>query len=119
MDKQFLSLLTNSVSVDTLADVLNLNRIHFIACFVGAILCIYVMQLFAKGALAFAGDCAVSYAIRRTALIILALSMCWAMTYSTNKGWSPWPPDVVIICAIDLLLAGSVLVAFRRKRAMG
>ena len=82
-------------------------------CFLGVILCVIVMQLISTGVIKFAENCPTAYYGRRLALLLLALSLCWAGDYSTTKGWQPWPPDLAIVIAIDLMMATSVLVTLR------
>jgi hypothetical protein len=119
MDNKIGHLLFSGASLDTISDSVDLTGVHFLACLFGVILCVYVMQLMMAGAIQFHDDCVIAYHVRRTALMLLALAMCWALTYSSNKGWQPWPPDVLIVISIDLMLAAGVIVALRRKRAMG
>lgn len=109
--------MASNFSIDNLADSFDWTSVHFTLCFVGAILCLYVMKLFSTGALHVDGECFISHVLRRSSLVTLALSMCWAMTYSTNKGWQPWPPDVFVVAAVDLFMLAPVVVAFRRKRS--
>jgi xanthosine utilization system XapX-like protein len=43
--------------------------------------------------------------MRRAAMTLLALSLCWGVLYSLQKNWHPWPPLVGIIAALDFLFA--------------
>jgi len=98
-------------------DGLDLSQVHFWLCFVGVLLCVYFMQIMNATKLLVPGDGSASYHIRRVGLACLALALCWASIYSTTKGWQPWPPDVLIIAMVDVLLTVNIVVARRTLRA--
>lgn len=99
-------------------DTADLVSLHFIACAMGVLLCLFVMQAIATEVIKFENECAISYATRRAALGLVALSMVWAMSYAARTGWQPWPPDLAIIASVDLLLATSLILAYRKRQAM-
>jgi hypothetical protein len=104
---------------DTMFDGVNLSGIHYCASFIGAIMALYVMQLWTVGALAISNDCWFAKHARRLALLLVALAMLWSLEYSDSKGWTPWPSDVATILAVDLFLFSSIVVAFRKRRVFG
>ena len=106
-------------AISTILDGIDLSGVHFAACLMGALMAIYVMQLWSHGSLELQGDCFVAKYARRFSLLILTLSMLWSIAYSTTKGWQPWPPDLFGLLAVDLFLASNILVALKRKRALG
>lgn len=115
MFDQVASVLTGTYELDTMFDGLNLTVAHSIASFVGAIMALYVMQLWTVGALAVPDDCWFSKQARRLALLMVALMMLWSLSYSNSKGWSPWPSDVGMMFAVDLFLLSSIVVAIKRR----
>lgn len=43
---------------------------------------------------------------RRLYLGMGALALLWSISYSTTKGWQPWPPEVCLILAWISMLSG-------------
>ena len=105
--------------LDSMFDGTSLRSIHLFACFFGSIMALYVMQLWTVGALTASSDCWFARHSRRFALLLVALSMLWSISYQGSTGWSPWPSDVALCFAIDLFLLSSIVVAFKKKRALG
>ena len=103
----------------TLLDGYDLSGVHCFACLFGAIMAIYVMKLWDHGSVTLNGDCVIVQWTRRIALLLLTLSMLWSLAYSTQKGWQPWPPDLFALIGVDIFLASTILVAFKRNRALG
>ena len=97
---------------------LDLTAIYLILCIIGILLCLYVMQLFAIGVLEMIGDPPSAFWARRSGLAIVALSLCWCLFYSIQKGWQPWPPDLLLVAGLDLLLLSGIFVAGSRKRLL-
>ena len=100
-------------------DGYDLAAFHFVACLVGVIMAIYVMQLWTRGAVVFENDCWFARHSRRFSLLILALSMLWSLAYAATKGWEPWPPYLGMLVAIDLFLATNIILAGKRRRLLG
>src|SRR5690349_588905 len=93
---------------------LDLTSLHTLACFIGVPLCLYVMQVNGQvdrllGYSKFASQ------MTRFSMALIGISLMWAAAYPSSKGgWQPWPPDVLIILAIDLaLFMRSVTIAIR------
>lgn len=95
-------------------DGLDLRSVHAIATLLGAILPIYVAQLWGRGELTKI-EPPVFMHTRRWGLIALALGNVWSLLYSDQKGWQPWPPHLAIIIAIDVMLVSTVLSAAIRR----
>lgn len=100
-------------------DSYHLGAVHFVACFLGVIMALYVMQLWTRGAVVFENDCWFARHARRFSLLILALSMLWSLAYATTKGWEPWPPYLGMLVAIDIFLATNIILAGKRRRLLG
>ena len=119
MFEHLTSVLTKEYSIDLLFDRTDLRHIHYVASIFGAIMALYVMQLWTVGALAVSADCFVARHARRFSLLLVALSMLWSLSYQDSKGWMPWPSDVALCIAIDVFLLSSIIVAFKKKRMTG
>lgn len=111
--------LTATYPLDTMFDQTNLRNVHYVASLIGAVMALYVMQLWTVGSLAISDDCFVAWHGRRFALLFVALSMLWSLSYQDTKGWMPWPSDVALSIAVDLFLLSSIIVAFKKKRLAG
>lgn len=44
----------------------------------------------------------VFFSIRRAAMFIKLLSLCWAVIYGYDHGWQPWPPFVLFLMAFNV-----------------
>ena len=101
--------------ITTFADTLDLSLVHFIAALYGALTAVYVMQLWTMKGITVDGDCTATFYMRRISLLMISLSMLWSLYYSTTKGWHAWPPDVLCIIAVDILLTASIVIGLRRE----
>lgn len=119
MSNTIVAALTANYSIDTMFDQCDLRNVHYVASLIGAIMALYVMQLWTVGSLAISADCFVARHARRFSLLLVALSMLWSLSYQDTKGWMPWPSDVALSIAVDLFLLSSIIVAFKKKRLAG
>ena len=46
---------------------------------------------------------------RRFGLMVFGLACCWSVIYSESREWTPWPPDMVALAAIDAMLANRIV----------
>ena len=100
-------------------DGIDLSRVYFISSLAGSLMALYVMQLLAHDAVKIEGDCWFARYARRFALAGLSLAMLWSLAYSTTKGWQPWPPTLACTIAVDIFLISTIIVAIKRRRALG
>lgn len=91
----------------------DLYALQFFASLAGAILAVYVMQLVSRGTI-FLGSGNIVGWIIRLAFGALALGFIWSLSYATHKGWQPWPPGLLILLAVDLLLGAIVAGSFQK-----
>lgn len=91
----------------------DLSTLHTFAALFGAALSLYVMQLWSRGEITIEHP-AVMIA-RRASLMLLALAMLWLVSYANDKGWSPWPAQVLLVLAIDAGLLVTVIAARLRQ----
>ena len=90
---------------------------HNVFCLLGVFLCLYVMQLWSSGAIQ--QDHPVIMQCRRGAMIVLALALLWSLSYAYDKAWDPWPADVLIVIAVDAMLAVTIAAATMRGKGLG
>lgn len=119
MFDNLIAVLSGDHPFTSLFDATNLRNVHFTASFLGAMMALYVMQLWTVGALYIANDCWLSRQARRVALMAVAVAMLWSLGFQDAKNWAPWPSDVALILAVDMFLFSSIVVAIRKKRALG
>jgi hypothetical protein len=50
------------------------------------------------------------FRMRRTAMFLNLLSLCWAAGYSYSLGWDPWPPFIAFLLAYDAYVGAQILV---------
>lgn len=48
--------------------------------------------------------------LRRGSLIVMLLTMLWAVIYVHDNGWQPWPPIVLFLIAYNVQVASHVIV---------
>jgi len=108
-------LLSPHFSFSSILDGVDLSSVHWFACLFGAIFSVWVSQLWSTGSIKFENDCWFSRHARRIALTVLALSMLWSLAYSTNKGWEPWPPDLIGLLAVDFFLLSTIIISVKRQ----
>lgn len=97
---------------------MNLGVAFVVAALFGIALCLWVMQLVFSGAVGHERSGVVRQ-VRGLALAMLAFALVWSLAYADDNKWQPWPPDVLIITAIDLFLTSTIVSAFARGRALG
>jgi hypothetical protein len=91
-------------SLDASFESINLIPINAALCFIGAMLCVAVMQLStAQGDLV--GESRFGIWSRRFSFGLLGLALMWSCAYSATKGWQPWPPHVFLAFVIDIVLS--------------
>ena len=97
---------------------INLTFVHTIACFFGAGLCVYVMQM--NGHVdRMLGYSKLAANLSRLSLVLLAVCLMWASAYPSATGWQPWLPDVVIILVVDFgLFMRAITIAIRWNPVM-
>jgi hypothetical protein len=56
------------------------------------------------------GEVPLLFKVRRAAMMLKALALCWAVIYSHNRGWQPWPPIVAFLVAFCCYVIVNTLV---------
>lgn len=96
-------------------DSWDLSTLHTVAALIGAALSLYVAQMWSRGEIRIEHP-AVLIA-RRGALLMLALAMLWLVSYANDKGWAPWPAQVMLVLAVDLGLLVTIVATRVRQAA--
>ena len=58
-------------------------------------------------------------AIRPVAYLLLAWSFLWMLSYGNARSWQPWPPTILMIVAIDMILFIRAVAIRARIRRTG
>lgn len=53
------------------------------------------------------------FVVRRLAMFLKALCLCWAVYYSSTRGWTPWPPFLLFLAAFDSYVIVHILIMRR------
>lgn len=96
-------------------DILNsadLQTIHIVLCLGGVLLSTHLMQLIwhnpEEGGLCLRW-------MRRINLALVAFAMLWSLSIVVEKGWQPWPPGVLLVLSVDLMMLIRVVVTYRLR----
>lgn len=96
-------------------DHADLTGVHIFGTLFGMLLAIYASHAMWQDDES-RRDCRIVRYGRRVMYPLLALAFLWALDYSNVKGWVPWPPNVAIILAIDLIIAMRIISLRHRRR---
>lgn len=50
------------------------------------------------------------FRVRRTAMFLKMLGMCWAVIYAWGNQWAPWPPMLGFMVAFNLYLVSEIFI---------
>lgn len=102
--------------LDHLFDGLNLRAMHMVAGVAGALLAVYAMQMWSRGWIGGIETCLTIEGLRRVALGLVGLSCLWSVMYAYHRpAWQPWPPDLVLMVAVDVFLLVTIIGGYLRK----
>jgi hypothetical protein len=104
--------------LDHLFDRVDLTAAHTVLGILGILTCVYVMQLTRYEAEDLMDPAWLRF-LRRAALGLMAWALCWCLTFSENKNWQPWPPYVMALFAMDMILVIRALAIRARIRRTG
>lgn len=98
---------------DRALEVMDLLPALYFLGFGGVILSVYVMQTswIINSEI---GENVYIKNMRRASLVTVALAMMWTILYSENTGWQPWPSQVGIMFAVDLMLGARALALYTK-----
>jgi hypothetical protein len=102
--------------IEHLLERADLTMAHTLLAVTGGFLCIYLMQLTWGDEESQRDNFLIRHG-RRIAYAALAMALFWSCIYSENKGWQPWPPQLGIEAALDLMLAVRIAAIRFNQRA--
>lgn len=106
------------MAIDQILEGLDLTGAHTFLALYGCFVCVYVMQLVVHEG-EDRDDPWIVKNGRRFWLMMLALGFLWSISYAQGHKWQPWPPELVILIAIDMLLTVRVLAIWARIKRSG
>jgi hypothetical protein len=104
--------------VDRLLEGIDLTALHTILTVAGALLAVYVMQLTHYEAEDMV-DPWIVRKMRRLSLALIALAQLGSALYSLSHQWSPWPPELLLIFAVNLALVIRMVAIWARIKRTG
>lgn len=104
--------------VDRFLESIDLRTWHMLLSLLGFFIVVYVMQLTHWEA---EDDVDPAYIrhLRRVSLALLAWSMLWSLSYQETKNWQPWPPEILMILALDMIMFIRALAIKARIKRTG
>lgn len=95
---------------------LDLTGIHTAVALIGTGLSLYVMALTSHEKEDINDPLWLQW-FRRVYLGTGALTLLWSLSYSTSKGWQPWPPEIGLMLAwIGMLVGRTAAIHLRIAR---
>lgn len=96
-------------------DRVDLTGVHITVTLAGMLLSVYASHMMWQDNESNRDGPLIQYG-RRIMYPLLALAFLWALDYSHVKGWTPWPPNVAIIIAMDFIIIMRILALRQRQR---
>lgn len=56
---------------------------------------------------------------KEVSLAAIAGAMFWCVTYGSSRDWEPWPPEVLLILALDVMMTVRIIAVWHRIKRMG
>lgn len=109
-----MNLVTN---LDSSIEKINLIPINAALCFIGALLCLVLMQIGTQHG-DMMGESRFGIWSRRFSIALLGISLLWACSYSDTKGWQPWPPHVFLAFVLDIVLSLRIVQVLARCKQL-
>lgn len=105
-------------AISSFVDGLDLSVVHTVLAIYGGLATIFVMQTNRYEAEDYQ-DSEFVRAARTFGLIALSGSMFWSLTYGEARDWQAWPPYVLSLMAVDLLMTIRIIAVWARIRREG
>lgn len=103
------------MTIDQIFEHMDLRLAHIALCLSGVLLSTYLMQLIWHNPEE--GGMLLRWA-RRINLALVALAMLWSLSIADQRGWQPWPAEVLLLLSVDVMMLIRVIVV-HRMRARG
>jgi hypothetical protein len=104
------------MSIDRLMGSVDLIWLQSVLCLGGAGLALVVMQMTTHLDDAIGEDPDWLIYVRRTSSFLLVVGFLWSWSYCLSLAWQPWPPDVALFAAFDLMLGIRIVTIRSRMR---
>jgi hypothetical protein len=104
--------------LDRFATQYDLTLLHAVLCWAGIVMALWCHQLWGRGIINLV-DCVTIRGLHRMSYVMLALSLCWSVSYAASTHWQPWPSYVLTVLAVDMYLLAQVLTSVVRGRPFG
>jgi hypothetical protein len=105
-------------AISSFVDGLDLSVVHTVLAIYGGLATIFVMQTNRYEAEDYQ-DSEFVRGARTFGLIALSGSMFWSLTYGESRDWQAWPPYVLSLMAVDLLMTIRIIAVWARIRREG
>jgi hypothetical protein len=105
--------------IETILESWDLTSALVVLAALGFFLAIYVNQLTHYEAEDIQDPWWIRAVMRPLAYLLLAWSFLWVFSYGLARGWQPWPPVILMIVAIDMILLIRFLAIKARVRRTG
>lgn len=101
--------------LDRILNGIDLSAVHGVLTFIGLFATVYVMQL---SHLSIAAQQPQWLQIlSRVGLVFLAWGMLWSLSFSFQKDWEPWPPQLLVYLAVDIIMVSrATMLRMKQKR---
>lgn len=100
------------MTLEHLLEQTDLRMVHIIMCLGGVLLATHLMQLVWHNPEE--GGFALRWA-RRINLALVAFAMLWSLSIADQRGWQPWPPHVLLLLSVDVMMLLRVVVIYRMR----
>lgn len=96
----------------------DLTNLHAVLCMSGILFSVWCHQLWGRDFFG-AESSHLVRSMQRMSFIVLAVSLCWSLSYAHIRNWQPWPSYILTLFAINLFLFSILVVAGMKRRLMG
>lgn len=96
-------------------DKFDLTAAHVLAALYGMVVAIYASQATWQDHDS-NRDCWIVRYGRKVMYPALALAFLWSLDFAHVKGWTPWPPNVAINIAMDLIITMRIIALRQRQK---
>lgn len=99
--------------MSALPDV-NLEALLLCLALAGAVLSIWAMSLSAQNYVGRDEKNCLRW-VRRSAFALIAGGLLWSASYGMERDWQPWPPFLMLVTGVDLVLLATVITGHLRQ----
>lgn len=104
------------MTLDKLMSGSSLSLIYGVITFVGLFSTVYVMQMSHLSEI-MKRPKSMQW-MSRIGLALLAWGLLWSLGYAEQKDWEPWPPQLLVYFAIDVIMVSRAIALSAKGRAI-